>query len=185
MSDSKDYNTAGNAITGAENSNPSIDSRSSSGSAKNPSTKSTSNQTISSASSRRKSSRSTSNTNSGSSKSQTRSRIKSFKKLVLLGIYGGMMLVSVSRMMNEQLMRSFWMDLAAFGVLWIYYVLSTQKISKLITVSTMWFYSHALVILFHLSIALFLGDVDVSVGGKPIHENIENKPVVQPYPVGE
>ena len=95
-----------------------------------------------------------------------------------------MMLVSVSRMMDERLIRSFWMDLSAFGLLWVYFVLSSQKIITLFRISKSWFYGHALVVITHLAIALFLGDTDVDTS-TPIHQNMETAPVVQPYKVGE
>ena len=155
MSDSKDYNTAGNAIKRRKSSS----SRSSSSSSSN---------------------------NPGSSKSKIRNRIKTLKRLVFLGGYALIMLMSVSRMMDEQLMRSFWMDLAAFGLLWIYFALSSQKIIKLFRVSKSWFYAHALVVLTHLAVALFLGDADVNAGiSQPIHQPDQTQPVVQPYQVGE
>jgi hypothetical protein len=96
------------------------------------------------------------------------------------------MLISVSRMMDEQVMRSFWMDLAAVVLLWIYYALSSQKIITLFRVSKSWFYAHALVVLTHLAVALFLGDADVNAGvSQPIHQPDQTQPVVQPYQVGE
>jgi hypothetical protein len=157
MSDSKDYNTAGNAIKRRKSS-----------------------------SSRSSSSSSSSSNNSGSSKSKIRSRIKTLKKLFFLGGYAFLMLISVSRMMDEQLLRSFWMDLAAFGLLWIYFALSSQKIITLFRVSKSWFYAHALVVLTHLAVALFLGDADVNAGiSQPIHQPDQTQPVVQPYQVGE
>jgi len=148
----------------------------------------------SSSSARRKSSSSRSSSssssssanNTGSSKSKIRSRIKTLKKLFFLGGYAFLMLISVSRMMDEQLMRSFWMDLAAFALLWIYFALSSQKIIKLFRVSKSWFYAHALVVLTHLAVALFLGDEDVNAGiSQPIHQPDQTQPVVQPYQVGE
>lgn len=96
------------------------------------------------------------------------------------------MLLSVSRMMDERLMSSFWFDVLAFAVLWVYYALSSLKLIRLFKVSKMWFYSHALVILIHLAVALFLGDVDPNAGvAQPVHTPVENAPVVQPYQVGE
>ena len=133
-----------------------------------------------------RSSSSSSSNNPGSSKSKIRNRIKTLKRLVFLGGYALIMLMSVSRMMDEQLMRSFWMDLAAFGLLWIYYALSSQKIITLFRVSKSWFYAHALVVLTHLAVALFLGDGDVNAGiSQPIHQPDQTQPVVQPYQVGE
>ena len=179
MSDSKDYNTAGNAITGAENSNLSGDSRIGSGSDKNSSGSSSKRSSRKSSSS---SSSSSSNSNTGSSKSKMRSRIKLLKKLACLGFYAWLMLLSVSRMMDERLMSSFWFDVLAFAVLWVYYALSSLKLIRLFKVSKMWFYSHALVILIHLAVALFLGDVDPNAGvAAPVHAPVENQPVVQPY----
>ena len=103
-----------------------------------------------------------------------------------MGGYAFLMLISVSRMMDEQLMRSFWMDLAAFGLLWIYFALSSQKIITLFRVSKSWFYAHALVVLTHLAVALFLGDADVNAGvSQPMHQPDQTQPVVQPYQVGE
>jgi hypothetical protein len=113
-----------------------------------------------------------------------RNRIKTLKKIFFLGIYAAMMLVSVSRMMDERLIRSFWMDLSAFGLLWVYFVLSSQKIITLFRISKSWFYGHALVVIIHLAIALFLGDANVD-SSTPIHQNMETAPVVQPYKVGE
>ena len=196
MSDSKDYNTAGNAITGAENSNLSGDSRIGSGSGENSTRRSASNgssadgsdrKSSSSKSSRRKSSKSSSSSdNSGSRSSKFRSNIKTGKKLFFLGIYAVLMLLTVRRMMDEQLLRSFWLNLAAFGLLWIYYVLSSQKITKVFKISKAWFQAHALVVLTHLAVAIFLGDVDPNAGmSQPVHEQKEAKPVVKPYQVGE
>ena len=96
------------------------------------------------------------------------------------------MLMSVSRMMDERVMSSLWFDLLAFAVIWVYYALSSLKLIRLFKVSKMWFYIHAFVILIHLAVALFLGDVDPNAGvAQPVHEPVENQPVVQPYQVGE
>jgi hypothetical protein len=96
------------------------------------------------------------------------------------------MWLTVRRMMDEQLLRSFWLNLAAFGLLWIYYVLSSQKITKVFKISKAWFQAHALVVLTHLAVAIFLGDVDPNAGmAQPVYEQKEVKPVVKPYQVGE
>ena len=96
------------------------------------------------------------------------------------------MLLTISRMMDEELWRSFWMDLGAFGLLWIYYVLSSQKITKVFKISKNWFYAHGLVVIIHLTVALFLGDLDPNAGmSQPVYEQKEAKPVVKPYQVGE
>jgi len=195
MSESKDNTTAGDAITGSRvgnathsdseqpsNKSQSIngfDDKSSSGTSSSSRRKSSSSRSSSSSSS-------SSANNTGSSKSKIRSRIKTLKKLFFLGGYAFMMLISVSRMMDEQLMRSFWMDLAAFGLLWIYFALSSQKIITLFRVSKSWFYAHALVVLTHLAVVLFLGDADVKAGiSQPMHQPDQTQPVVQPYQVGE
>jgi hypothetical protein len=182
MLDSKDYNTAGSGFIGAENSNRSGDSRSSVGSDKNSSGSSR----RKSSSNRSSSSSPSSSNNTGISKSKIRSRIKTLKKLFFLGGYAFLMLISVSHMMDEQLIRSFWMDLAAFCLIWTYYALSSQKIIKLFRVSKSWFYAHAVVVLTHLAVALFLGDADVNAGvSQPIHQPDQTQPVVQPYQVEE
>jgi hypothetical protein len=98
------------------------------------------------------------------------------------------MLISVSRMMDEQLMRSFWMDLAAFALLWIYYALSSQKIIKLFRVSKSWFYAHALVVVVHLLVAVFFNEPspDSQIqSNQAIKDLPKSEPVVQPYQVGE
>ena len=138
-------------------------------------------------SSRRKhSGRSSSSQGSGSRDRQIRDRINAIKKFLLFGLYAWMMLMSVLRMINEQLMLSFWMDLASFGLLWIYFVLSSQKFTTLFRVSKNWFYAHAAVLLIHLLVALFLGDIDPNAGiTQPIIKHNETKPVAKPYEVGD
>lgn len=164
MLQSKDHTPAGDALMGSESSLPSSES----------------------GSSIKSGSGSKSRKNSGSSNSKRNARIKTLKKVFFLGMYAGLMLVSVSRMMDEQLMPSFWLDLLAFAVLWVYYALSSLKLIRLFRISKMWFFSHALVILFHLAVALLIGDVDPNAGvPKPIHEPNQTQPVVQPYEGGD
>jgi hypothetical protein len=188
MSESKDYTPENDAMKESvadKIANPSVDQRPKESSAN--SVRSSSYSQTSSNRSRSSRHRSSSSSNSGSSKSKVRDRIKMVKRSFFLGIYAAMMLVSVSRMMDELLMSSFWLDLSAFGLLWIYYALSSQKIITLFRVSKSWFYAHLLVVLTHLAIALLLGDADLDASfSKPIHKDLETPAVVQPYnPTGE
>lgn len=89
--------------------------------------------------------------------------------------------------MNEQLLDSFWYDLAAFGLLWIYRALAAAKITKVVRIKSPWFFAHALVILFHLSVVMFFNEpspTDV-IQSSQVHKEQPSEPVVQPYQVGE
>ena len=68
------------------------------------------------------------------------------------------MILSVRKMMNEQLMDSFWYDLAAFGLLWIYRALVAAQITKVLRIKAQWFFAHALVIMIHLAVVLFFNE---------------------------
>lgn len=89
--------------------------------------------------------------------------------------------------MNEQLMDSFWYDLTAFGLLWIYRALVSAQITKVLRIKAQWFFAHALVILIHLSVVLFFNEpspADV-IQSSQVHKEQPSAPVVQPYQVGE
>jgi hypothetical protein len=92
-----------------------------------------------------------SRSSSGGSNVKTRDRSRKIKQFILLGIYALIMLVSVRRMMQDQLLGSFYMDLAAFALLWLYYALSVAKITKVIKIKSQWFYAHLLVVVVHLN----------------------------------
>jgi hypothetical protein len=129
---------------------------------------------------------SSSRSSSGSS-SKTQQRIRRIKQFFWLGLYGVIMVLSVRKMMNEQLMDSFWYDLAAFGLLWIYRALAAAKITKVLRISVQWFVAHALVILVHLAVVLFFNEpspADV-IQSSQVHKEQPSAPVVQPYQVGE
>ncbi len=98
------------------------------------------------------------------------------------------MLVSVRRMMQDQLLGSFYMDLAAFALLWLYYALSVAKITKVIKIKSQWFYAHLLVVLMHLLVVVFLNEPspDSQIqSNQAIKDLPKSEPVVQPYQVGE
>ena len=126
-------------------------------------------------------------TSSGGSSSKTQQRIRRIKQFFWLGLYGVIMVLSVRKMMNEQLMDSFWYDLAAFGLLWIYRALAAAKITTVLRIKAQWFFAHALVILVHLAVVLFFNEpspADV-IQSRQVHKEQPSAPVVQPYQVGE
>jgi formate hydrogenlyase subunit 4 len=97
------------------------------------------------------------------------------------------MLVSVRRMMQVQLLGSFYMDLAAFALLWLYHALSVAKITKVVKIKSQWFYAHLLVLVVHLLVAVFFNEpspADV-IQSNQVHKEQPSAPVVQPYQVGE
>jgi hypothetical protein len=129
-----------------------------------------------------------SRSSSGGSNVKTRDRSRKIKQFVLLGIYAFIMLVSVRRMMQDQLLGSFYMDLAAFALLWLYYALSVAKITKVIKIKSQWFYAHLLVVLMHLLVAVFFNEPspDSQIqSNQAIKDLPKSEPVVQPYQVGE
>ena len=135
----------------------------------------------------RSSSGSGSRTSSGGSSSKKRDQIRRIKQVFWLGLYGVIMVLSVRKMMNEQLIDSFWYDLAAFGLLWIYRALATAKITTVLRISVQWFFAHVLVILVHLAVVLFFNEpspADV-IQSSQVHKEQPSAPVVQPYQVGE
>ncbi len=130
----------------------------------------------------------TSRSSSGGSNVKTRERSRKIKQFILLGIYAFIMLVSVRRMMQDQLLASFYMDLAAFALLWLYYALSVAKITKVIKIKSQWFYAHLLVVLMHLLVVVFLNEPspDSQIqSNQAIKDLPKSEPVVQPYQVGE
>jgi hypothetical protein len=130
----------------------------------------------------------TSRSSSGGSNVKTRERSRKIKQFILLGIYALIMLVSVRRMMQDQLLGSFYMDLAAFALLWLYYALSVAKITKVIKIKSQWFYAHLLVVLMHLLVVVFLNEPspDSQIqSNQAIKDLPKSEPVVQPYQVGE
>jgi hypothetical protein len=129
-----------------------------------------------------------SRSSSGGSNIKTRERSRKIKQFILLGIYAFIMLVSVRRMMQDQLLGSFYMDLAAFALLWLYYALSVAKITKVIKIKSQWFYAHLLVVLMHLLVVVFLNEPspDSQIqSNQAIKDLPKSEPVVQPYQVGE
>lgn len=129
-----------------------------------------------------------SRSSSGGSNVKTRERSRKIKQFILLGIYALIMLVSVRRMMQDQLLGSFYMDLAAFALLWLYYALSVAKITKVIKIKSQWFYAHLLVVLMHLLVVVFLNEPspDSQIqSNQAIKDLPKSEPVVQPYQVGE
>jgi hypothetical protein len=124
----------------------------------------------------------------GGSNVKTRDRSRKIKQFILLGIYALIMLVSVRRMMQDQLLGSFYMDLAAFALLWLYYALSVAKITKVIKIKSQWFYAHLLVVVVHLLVAVFFNEPspDSQIqSNQAIKDLPKSEPVVQPYQVGE
>jgi hypothetical protein len=129
-----------------------------------------------------------SRSSSGGSNVKTRERSRKIKQFILLGIYAFIMLVSVRRMMQDQLLGSFYMDLAAFALLWLYYALSVAKITKVIKIKSQWFYAHLLVVLMHLLVVVFLNEPspDSQIqSNQAIKDLPKSEPAVQPYQVGE
>ena len=129
-----------------------------------------------------------SRSSSGGSNVKTRERSRKIKQFILLGIYALIMLVSVRRMMQDQLLGSFYMDLAAFALLWLYYALSVAKITKVIKIKSQWFYAHLLVVVMHLLVVVFLNEPspDSQIqSNQAIKDLPKSEPVVQPYQVGE
>ena len=129
-----------------------------------------------------------SRSSSGGSNVKTRDRSRKIKQFILLGIYALIMLVSVRRMMQDQLLGSFYMDLAAFALLWLYYALSVAKITKVIKIKSQWFYAHLLVVVMHLLVVVFLNEPspDSQIqSNQAIKDLPKSEPVVQPYQVGE
>jgi hypothetical protein len=129
-----------------------------------------------------------SRSSSGGSNSKARERSRKIKQFILYGIYAFIMLVSVRRMMQDQLLGSFYMDLAAFALLWLYYALSVAKITKVIKIKSQWFYAHLLVVLMHLLVVVFLNEPspDSQIqSNQAIKDLPKSEPAVQPYQVGE
>jgi hypothetical protein len=129
-----------------------------------------------------------SRSSSGGSNVKTRERSRKIKQFILLGIYALIMLVSVRRMMQDQLLGSFYMDLAAFALLWLYYALSVAKITKVVKIKSQWFYAHLLVVLMHLLVVVFLNEPspDSQIqSNQAIKDLPKSEPAVQPYQVGE
>ncbi len=129
-----------------------------------------------------------SRSSSGGSNVKARDRSRKIKQFILLGIYAFIMLVSVRRMMQDQLLGSFYMDLAAFALLWLYYALSVAKITKVIKIKSQWFYAHLLVVLMHLLVVVFLNEPspDSQIQSNQVIKDLpKSEPVVQPYQVGE
>jgi hypothetical protein len=129
-----------------------------------------------------------SRSSSGGSNVKTRERSRKIKQFILLGIYAFIMLVSVRRMMQDQLLGSFYMDLAAFALLWLYYALSVAKITKVIKIKSQWFYAHLLVVVVHLLVVVFLNEPspDSQIqSNQAIKDLPKSEPAVQPYQVGE
>lgn len=129
-----------------------------------------------------------SRSSSGGSNVKTRDRSRKIKQFILLGIYAFIMLVSVRRMMQDQLLGSFYLDLAAFALLWLYYALSVAKITKVIKIKSQWFYAHLLVVVMHLLVVVFLNEPspDSQIqSNQAIKDLPKSEPVVQPYQVGE
>jgi hypothetical protein len=125
-----------------------------------------------------------SRSSSGGSNVKTRERSRKIKQFILLGIYALIMLVSVRRMMQDELLASFYMDLAAFALLWLYYALSVAKITKVIKIKSQWFYAHLLVVLIHLMLVVFLDEPrpDSQVQSNQVIKDLpKSEPVVQPY----
>ncbi len=102
--------------------------------------------------------RSSRRTSSGGSSSKKRDLFRSIKQFFWLGLYGVIMIVSVRKMMSDELMYSFWYDLFAFGLLWIYRALASAKITKVFRIRSQWFVAHAAVILSHLAVVLFFNE---------------------------
>jgi len=129
-----------------------------------------------------------SRSSSGGSNVKARDRSRKIKQFILLGIYAFIMLVSVRRMMQDQLLGSFYMDLAAFALLWLYYAFSVAKITKVVKIKSQWFYAHLLVVLMHLLVVVFLNEPspDSQIqSNQAIKDLPKSEPVVQPYQVGE
>jgi hypothetical protein len=125
-----------------------------------------------------------SRSSSGGSNIKTRERSRKIKQFILLGIYAFIMLVSVRRMMQDELLASFYMDLAAFALLWFYHALSVAKITKVIKIKSQWFYAHLLVVLIHLMLVVFLDEPrpDSQVQSNEVIKDLpKSEPVVQPY----
>lgn len=77
---------------------------------------------------------------------------------------------------------SFWMDLSAFCLLWLYFILIKIKVIKEFKITKLWFYSHMALVLVHLFMALYLSDIDPTQGKpKPVHQKTELEPVFTPY----
>ena len=129
-----------------------------------------------------------SRSSSGGSNIKTRERSRKIKQFILLGIYAFVMLVSVRRMMQDELLGSFYMDLAAFALLWLYHALSVAKITKVIKIKSQWFYAHLLVVLIHLMLVVFLDEPrpDSQVQSNQVIKDLpKSEPVVQPYKVND
>jgi hypothetical protein len=129
-----------------------------------------------------------SRSSSGGSNVKTRDRSRKITQFILLGIYAFIMLVSVRRMMQDQLLGSFYMDLAAFALLWLYHALSVAKITKVIKIKSQWFYAHLLVVVVHLLVAVFFNEPspDSQIqSNQAIKDLPKSEPVVQLYQVGE
>jgi hypothetical protein len=95
--------------------------------------------------------------------------------------------LSVRKMINDQLMDSFWYNLTAFGLLWIYRALAAAKITKVLLISVEWFVAHALVILVHLAVLLFFNEPSTAdvIQSSQVHKAQPEAPVVKPYQLGE
>jgi hypothetical protein len=125
-----------------------------------------------------------SRSSSGGSNSKARERSRKIKQFILYGIYALIMLVSVRRMMQDELLGSFYMDLAAFALLWIYRMLSVAKVMKSLNIKSQWFFAHLLVVLMHLLVVVFLDEPrpDSQVQSNQVIKDLpKSEPVVQPY----
>lgn len=101
-----------------------------------------------------KSSRSSTSQNGGS-RSKRRQYIKWTKQGLWILTYGGIMLMTVQKMMDEKVLEALWYNLAALVLLWIFRVLTHQKISKSVIVKAPWLYSHLALVVVHVAVAVF------------------------------
>ena len=102
----------------------------------------------------RKASRS-SQSNDGNTSQKRRSRVRLAKQILWAAIYLGFMYMTMKNIMEEQMRTSLVWNAVGFVLLWIFRVLTHQKISKAVIVKATWFYLHLGVLLVHALVVIF------------------------------
>lgn len=146
------------------------------------------NQSSRSRSHRRSKSRRAEGLGSGSRGSKRRDRIRRFKQFFWFGLYGAVLLLSVRKMMHEQLTESFWLNLSAFALLWVFRALSSAQKSSVLRVKSSWFFIHLAVVLAHFAVMVFFDEPSPSalIEAGQVHKEPPSQPVVVPWePSGE
>jgi cation transport ATPase len=91
----------------------------------------------------------------GISTQKRRSRVKLAKQLIWAAIYLGFMFMTMKNIMEEHVRVSLVWNAVGFVFLWIFRVLTHQKISRAVIVKAPWFYMHLGVLMVHALVAIF------------------------------